>query len=263
MYLKLKQTMLVSTLLAGLFTPTVTLAATSLGADYTPLDPVGWSVGDADSTSQTWDTKDVGANPDTTPDSYNVGGATLTAPAHGVDSPGFMASSGNWYAYAGDYDAYATVYTQGGSSGSGSFDSTYGTHVIVQIGSSINEASVVADSLNITDLSGNVLTGGSMAEALASAQVYYNASVPSSFGAVEYQALAFEFWLPEYTDDFEVTWTQMVHTSLDIVRVDSKIALAAEGESPFETSVPEPASLALLAAGLCFAASPRRRRVEG
>ena len=118
------------TLLAALTAARPALA-TSMGVTSNLVEPGGWSVGDANSTHQSWDVKT--ANTGNLPDvSYNVAGASLTDPTHSVASPGFITGTSNYYAFSGDYGATADIYNHGGSS------TGMGTHVIVQIGSSVN-----------------------------------------------------------------------------------------------------------------------------
>jgi hypothetical protein len=252
-------------LVVGSAAPSQAVSFTSsLGIDSGFVDPGGWSVGDAGSTHQIWNAKtaSLGNLPD---QGYNVAGATLTAPTHSVKSPGFgPTSTGNFYSFSGDFGATADIYNHGGSS-------SLGTHVIVQIGASLNPdeesfpghgTGVFLDSLKIVDLSDAALAGGDNPSSLQISEISYEEGVSSTFGPVDYQELIYEFFLPNYTGDFRVDWDQKVHATIDTLRVDSMIAPQAfslTGVSAVTT--PEPSSMLLcVLGGLTVAAMSRRRR---
>lgn len=256
---------LVATLLCG--SSAQAAFVTSLGVDSKLLEPAEWSVGDAGSTHQMWDAKTASSG--NLPDQeYDTAGATLTDPTHSVKSPGFgPTSTSNFYAFSGDFGATADIYNHGGSTAG------VGTHVIVQVGASLNPdeesfpghgTGVYLDSMKLLDLSNSPLTGGANGDALQIAEVSYDDAVSSSFGEVSYQELIFEFWLPGYTDDFRVDWDQKVHATIDTLRVDSMIAAEASGGgSPFSltSAVPEPSSLAIASlAGFALVLGGRRLR---
>ena len=237
----------------------------SLGVETHFLEPGGWNVGDALSTHQTWDY--VGANTGNLPDiSYDVDGALLTNPTWSVKAPGFRTGTSNFYSFSGDFGATADIYNHGG------LPAGVGTHVIVQIGNSLNPdaesfpgqgTGVYLDSLKIVDLSGSPITGGDNASALQISPIFYADEVDSSFGLVSYQELVAEFWLPGYTGDFHVDWNQKVHSLIDTLRVDSMIATEAiGGGTPFAlTAVPEPTGAILLGiGGIGLARFVKRRR---
>ena len=216
-----------------------------LGIETSLLEPAGWNVGDAGSTHQVWDNKAAAMLnvPDRT---YNTAGATLTAPTHSVKYPGFRSSTGNYYSFGGgefggDFGATADIYNHGGPA------TGMGTHVIVQVGATLNPEAVsfpghgtgvYLNSMKLTDLSGSALAGGANGDKLSVAEISYYEEVLTSFGNVEYQELIFEFWLPGYTGNFRVDWDAKVHSTLDTLRVDSMMAAeAAGGGSPFPLSL--------------------------
>lgn len=226
---------------------------TSLGADNRFVEPAGWSVGDVGSTYQQWDHKTTGSG--NTPDvGLTVDPSGLTTPTHSVKAPGAWTGSDNFYSFAGDHGATADIYNHGGGSGSGSYAATFGTHVIVQTGSSVNGDTGIGNrtaTMQITDLAGDAITGGDNASALRIDQVSFQPGVSTFFGPVDYQEFIYEFYLPGYTGDFRVDWVQSIHSTIDTLRVDSMIVEpTTEGSTPFETTaVPEPATLGLVSLG--------------
>jgi hypothetical protein len=226
-------------------------------AGYTPtgdlfIEPAGWNVGDTGSTNQTWDALFVstGNLPDT--GFYNVNPSIATQPTLNVSSPGFTTGTQNFYSFTGDYPVFANVYNHntGGSDG---------THVIVQTAATLGGLgdSVLPGTLEIVDLSGNSLSGGANTAALVNDEEMFNGEVTSSFGTVTLQTKIWEFFLPGYTGDFRVRWTEQIHSSFDQVRIDSMIAPSAF--APSFVAVPEPASLALVGACVLGLALKRSR----
>jgi hypothetical protein len=213
---------------------------TSLGVENTFLEPIDWNVGDLDSTYQEWDakTEKTGNLPD---QGYVVNPTGLTDPTHSVKSPGFLSGSENFYSFMDHFGATADIYNHGGVGG---------THVIVQIGTTVNHdptawatygngdhgelveghgIGVFWDVLKIVDLDGDPINGGNNEEALNIAEVSYREDVNTSFGPVDYQELIYEFYLIGYTSDFRVDWDQCIHATIDTLRVDS---IVEEGDYP-------------------------------
>jgi hypothetical protein len=159
----------------------------------------------------------------------------LTEPTHSVKAFGFLSGSENFYSFMGHFGASTDVYNHGGIGG---------THVIIQIGATVNHDSsawssygdgghdelveghgigVFWDSLKIVDLNGNPINGGNNADALRISEVSYRSGVNTSYGPVDYQELIFEFILQAYTNDFRVDWDECIHSTIDTVRVDTMI----------------------------------------
>ncbi len=213
---------------------------TSLFVQNGFLEPSGWAVGDPHTTHQVWDSKTEFSGEDNLPDmGYNSAGETLIAPTHSVRDPGFRSGTNNFYSFEGDYSAYADITNHGGAA------SGLGTHVVVQIGASLNGGvGVYLSSIGITESSGNAITGGGNSDALQIAEVSFQVDVFTSFGPADYVEIIFEFWLPGYTDDFRVDWDQRVHATIDTLRVDSIIASELPGGgSPFAFTTSTPGDL--------------------
>lgn len=220
---------------------------TATGALF--IEPAGWNVGDAGSTSQTWDT--LSASTNNAPDAgfYSTNPAIATLPLLSVSSPGFHVSSGNFYSFSGNYPVSANIYNHGSGAG---------THVIVQTAATLGSTgqTVLPGTLQIVDLGGSPITGGVNSAALVNGDEMFNGTVSSSMGEVTLAVQIWEFFLPGYTGDFRVQFTEEIHSSFDQLRVDSMITGTAFAPS----FVPEPTSLAL--AGLCafgLALSRKRR----
>lgn len=219
------------------------------------LTPGSWGVGDGNTTYQEWDT--FGGGAPYAPDAgLSVNPTVTTSPSVSVVSPGFVAGSGNFYAFSGDYGFTADIYNHGGSSGVGGLPVGSGTHVIVQTSATLNDSNegVLTNTLEIVDLLGNAVAGGDNASALRH-DVIFEGVVNSSFGPVTQREEIWEFFLPGYVDDFRVRADVVAHSSFDQLRVDTAIAQTAFAT----TIIPEPASLALLAVGGALALARRRR----
>lgn len=211
----------------------------SLGVATGLFEPVGWSVGDASSTHQIWNSKSTatGNLPD---QAYNTGGTTLAAPTLSVIAPGFRSGTSNFYSLSGDYSARAGISNHGPVVAPEGV--VLGTHVIVQVGTSLNEGvGVFTDSLEIVDPSEVLLSGGSNGEALQISEVNFYEDVFTSFGLADYKEFIFEFWLPDYTEDFQIVWDSTVHSSFDTLRVDTIVAEEHPvGGSPFSLTTNTP-----------------------
>ncbi|MBK9119477.1 MAG: hypothetical protein IPM18_07730 [Phycisphaerales bacterium] len=231
------RTLLITTFAALL---TVRLAA----AEVMFFAPDGWTPGATGSTYQEWDFFTSAAT--NAPDAgYLTDGTVLPTP--NVAGP-YVTASGSFYFWGGPYNVSASIYNYGAAAPTG-----YGTHVIVQTAATMNPdpaaggpASVILDQVRIVDTDGNVLPGGSNAEALRIDQI--RTVVVSGMGGTPatQEELIFEFFLPGYTGDFRVSTLVVVHSSFNQIRVDTQVATEA---FPI-TVIPEPATALLLSFGL-------------
>jgi hypothetical protein len=198
--------------------------------------PNSWDIGDSDSTYQEWDVFVGTAN--NKPDLGHVSNpASLPDPNLHVYPPGFVSSSANFYSFNGDYNISVDIYNHGGSSGAGA-PAAYGTHVIVQTAATVNDdpnaggpASVLVDSVEITDFNDAPIGGGSSGEALRVNEIWRGV-VPSSWGDVSQQELIWEFFLPDYTGDFRVRMDNIVHSMFKQIRIDNRLATSAYAITP-------------------------------
>lgn len=232
---------------AGLGQSQAQAASTPIFSFYAPGS---WSVGSTGSTYQEW-TADPSDSISGVPNvGYNDAGAGLTQPSLAA-SGAFVAGSGGYYSFSGDYTAYTTIQNHDTTPPAG-----VGTHVIVQGFSTLN-GSPSLFPITVTDSAGNPIPGATQ---LRFNTYGYNPSFSSSIGTVAVEAVIAEFWLPSFTDDFKVTVAAKVHSSLQGLRIDSKIApTGSGGSSPFAiTAVPEPGCLTVLA-GLTGLGLLRRR----
>jgi len=237
-----------STLAVGLVALTASTASAGFRATTDFFEPAAWSVDDATATYQEWD--DLTATAGSVPDVGQTGGlfdATLSAPG-----PVIVTSTDNFYSFSSDYDVLAEIPNHGGADGS----LPGGTQVIVQVGTTLSDgpSGVRPESLIITGPGGEPLLGGGSDDPLAEATLF-SGTTSSFIGDVDYAERAWEFFLPEWTGDFEVHFTMAQHSSTDRIRIDSRVVTSGE---PLVTTVPEPTSVALI--GLGGLGLLRRRR---
>jgi hypothetical protein len=203
-------------------------------------------------TSQQWDTftsATGAANLATGTNNFlnNGGLAAPTVTATGISEAIYYFNSG---------PVTATIPNFGGPDGS---LVSGGTHVIVQVAATIGantpdftqgmvaDYSILPGTLHLTDLDGNTLPGGAADDAVYTLLASFEGDfeqIPGYPATGEHHR--FEFFLPDYTGDFKVTWMQQNHSVFDALRVDTII-------------VPEPASTGILAV-LASAAILRRRQ---
>lgn len=209
------------------------------------VNPAGWNVGDAGSTYQHWIANSAADNLAGTPNQgYNTAGATLTAPVLSVNSPGYSSgTSGIFYSFGGNYSFTAAI----ANNNTVTLPAHAGTQVIVQVFSILPSSESITGIL-LTDSANNALSN----VALIQSTHYGDASgYPTPFGPADVRVDLYEFWVPNFTGDFNVLTSVLDHTGIMEVRVDTMIASANEdGSSPFApVAVPEPASLAALSVG--------------
>lgn len=214
---------------------TFLLLTTTTSARAALLEPTAWNVGDVGSTYQLWAAGGTSAVPITTNLTHTANPA-LPAPSF-TQTGAFIASSGGLYSFSQDYNVEADISNHGGPGN--------GTWVRVQFGSTVNPdydpegnltgGSIYRDSLVIYDSIGDPLatTDGSDVS-----RTLFDANYPL-FGGVGYEELLWEVYLPNYTGNFSVAATQIVHSGLQTMRVDSMIQ-----------PVPEPSTIALMGLGL-------------
>ncbi|HEY4760046.1 MAG TPA: PEP-CTERM sorting domain-containing protein [Thermoguttaceae bacterium] len=208
------------------------------------VNPSGWTTSSPGSTYQEWDV--FASATGNVPDFGHVTtSAGLDSPLASVASPGFVTGSNNFYSFSTDYGISANLFNHGGSSGAGGYPAGYGTHVIIQTASTLGDPlGVLLGSMEIVGFGGDPIPGGDNASALQSAMLW-TGEVMSSFGIVTQEERLWEFFLPGYTDDFQVRWQNQVHSQFKQLRVDTMIAQTA---FPL-ISVPEPNMFCLLAMG--------------
>lgn len=191
------------------------------------VEPTGWSVGDANSTYQEWDV--FSGRSGNVPDigHYPASFATTLSAA----SPAIKTGTGNLYSFSGNYNWWAGIENYGGNG--------TGTKVLVQVAASLHEdVGVLPTSLAIVQPDGSSLLGGDNASVLNTVTLFEGLVYsPATDSYATTQEQLWEFFLPDYTDDFRVVGTNSVHSSLMQVRVDSMI-------------VPEPAAIVLVGMGL-------------
>lgn len=233
-------------------------AGYSFAAATSFVEPGSWSVGDVNSTYQEWDIltqnppnsnlPDIGSNmnPAITSD------PTLTAIDTDPFVPGgpFISGSANFYSFSQDYGTQTDIFNHGGSAGTGGLPAGSGTHVIIQIATSLNSGvGIIANSLEIVDHAGNALTGGDNGSALRHDTLFQGTTI-GPMGPADTREEIWEFFLPNYVGDFRIQSDSIIHSSFDAIRVDSMIAPTAYSTTP----IPEPMSLTMFsilgAAGL-------------
>jgi hypothetical protein len=271
----MKKTAILTAIVA--LTTATSFASPYIGTGEYFIDPDGWNIGGPGSTYQAWDEFAPNPGPPGPPShilppkapdagltTNPVLGAGPTVTGLGTPGAGpgdfgvFILITGpnNIYSPAGDYTLNANIPNHGTGGGNG-------THVIVQTASSAGPTGLATlpNTLQIVDLSNNPISDGENSAALVNGEVIAAGGVESTMGSVDLEVLIWEFFLPNYTGDFRVQWTQGIHSSFDQLRVDSFIAPAALAPTTFTfQQIPEPSSLAIGLLGLAGVFVGRRNR---
>jgi len=197
----------------GAVGPAVASDATSF------VPPDNWTVGDSFSTYQEWDifVSSFGNPPDV---GYVTDPPIADPPTCSVLPPGFLSSSNNFYAFAGDYTVEAVIFNHGGAAPAG-----HGTIVRVQFASTLNpdfSAGVIVESLELRTVDDEAIPGGAYAEACLAELLYSGpAVIGGPFGDVLQDEWLVQFWLPDFRDDFIIRMPCYVHATFLAVRVDT------------------------------------------
>jgi hypothetical protein len=187
------------------------------------IQPQSWAAGDQQSTYQEWDRFTAVTNnlPDvgSAVDPASVDKSRLSALP-----PALLASSGNFYAFSGDYSFRAEVFNNGGAS-----DPAWGTHVIVQIAATLGSGdAVMADTLTLVKVDGTPLPGGEPQSRLRHDVIYLATTAGGPAGPVTQREEIWEFFLPGFGGDFVVQAQLKMHASLRQVRIDTLRTAGAE-----------------------------------
>lgn len=239
--------------LAAIALITTLTAAADAGYRSTPdfVSPTGWTASDPLATYYEWDA--LTTTTAAAPDVGQAGG--LSGAGASAALPAFSSTSNNFYAFSGNYSVSVDAPNHGGPTG----NLAGGTHVIVQLANALSGGtSVLPGTLQIVDPGGTTLAGGAPGAAIAEATLF-SGSVPvppeAGGGTTDYAEQAWEFFLPDWTGNFQVRFDNVIHSSVDRIRIDSVVV---PGNEPMTATLPEPTSLALF--GLGGLALLRRRR---
>lgn len=192
-------------------------------------EPTDWTVGDPGSTYQNWQASLIApfAATNSPATNLNVNPTISTPPNMGVQTPGFVPSSGGYYSFSGDYLISGNIYNHGGVSATTSdYLIGFGTSVRVQTSSTTNpelDFSVFQDSIKLVKLDGTPIDGGANSDLIAVTQIFLQEVDTPGFGVTDRQELLFEFFLPEYSGDFKVQFEMAVHSSFQDLRVDTML----------------------------------------
>lgn len=206
-----------------------TLTARSLEAGALNFrEPSDWDVGDLGSTMQNWEASEIvpflTAN---TPPTVSSDNPVISSEATmSVQAPGNVATSGGYYSQNNSYPVFANIFNHGGTFGTGgTFSSGYGTRVLIQTAGTTNtdptiDASVLRSTVQIVKLDNTAIPGGSNANMLPVIELGRQ-PVSTPFGDAFQEELLFEFYLPGYSGDFRVRFTNAKHCSFQELRIDS------------------------------------------
>lgn len=245
---------MVVTTLAVAATASVSHAAVTKAA----INPSGWSVGSSNSTYQHWianGSGEAGSISGTPNNGSDFAGASLASPILSVNGPGYTSgSSGMFYSPTGPYSFEAAI----SNNNVGAVPANAGTYVIVQVLSLLPDTDSITGMI-LTNSSDQPLSAGSN----PISHIFYGqeSGYPTPVGPADVRVDLYEFWVPDFTADFNVLTSVRQHTGILEVRVDTKIVGANVNDAPpfAPVAVPEPATLAVVTLGAATLLLRRRR----
>ena len=198
-----------------------------LATAYNFQEPTDWAVGDAGSTYNYWEATIsvpfLASN--SPPTGANINPAINAIAGLNVRSPGFVASSGSYYSFTGDFEIFADIYNHGGSAATTSdYQSGYGTRVIFQTAATTNvdlDFSIYSDSVEFLNLDNTPFPETRAPELVGITEIFRQDGVETPFGPAEQQELLSEYYLPEFSGDFRIQFTDAKHSSFQNFRVDT------------------------------------------
>ncbi len=218
-----------------------------------------WTLGNAHTTRQEWSdlwdrrinsrAANINAGGLQTDGSAEVFSGTIAATA-----PGYITTSGNFYAYAGDFTGTILAGNYGGATGS----RDGGTFVLFQTSTAVNpdvrpmyaignpggsyETGYDPLGIEITLHDGSPVPGG--ASILHWGLNFQSISEPSPHGEIPWQENLWTIWMPEWTGDFRIHWGNVNHGAFSAARLDTAIGWM-DGDASLENFVigPPPSEL--------------------
>lgn len=218
---------------AVLIAASTSLTASANAGDFNFQEPTAWAVGDSGSTMQNWEASEVVpfSNVNSLPTISNVNPVITSQAKMSVQSPGIVAGSGGYYSQNNSYRVFANIYNHAGAFGTGgTYASGYGTRVRVQTASTTNpdiDISVYENTIELLKLDNTAIPGGANANLLSVTELFRQ-EVETPFGLAYQEEFLFEFYLPAYSGDFRVRFTNAIHSSFQELRVDTMLVSEAQ-----------------------------------